>query len=73
MNVIDFDEQASHDYAQLRRSMELSGKNLQPMDLLIACHAHTLGAVLVTPDNAIAQIEGLQIEGLQIERLHHKS
>lgn len=70
VNVIDFDEQASHDYGQFCRSKELLGKNLQPMDLLIACHAHILGAVLVTADNAIARLKACR---LKIGRLHHKS
>ncbi len=62
VQVMDFDSQVSCSYGHFRREMELSGKNLQPLDLLIASHAHYLGAVLVTSDKAFAKIEGLRVE-----------
>lgn len=62
VQIIEFDEQTSSDYGGFRREMELSGKNLQPTALLIASHAHSFGAVLVTADKAFERIAGLAVE-----------
>lgn len=49
-------------YAEVRAEHERRGINLAPLDLMIAAHAHSLGAVLVTADRAFKQIQGLQCE-----------
>ena len=38
------------------------GRLLAPLDLLIAAHALSLGAVLVTNDKAFGMVDGLAIE-----------
>ncbi|HAL36637.1 MAG TPA: twitching motility protein PilT [Polaromonas sp.] len=38
------------------------GYSLGSLDLLIATHAHGIGAVLVTNDRAFAQLSDLQVE-----------
>jgi tRNA(fMet)-specific endonuclease VapC len=49
-------------YAQARAKLEQQGKTLAPLDLLIASHAESLGAVLVTNDRAFQMMGSLQVE-----------
>ncbi|MDR1890554.1 MAG: hypothetical protein LBQ81_14500 [Zoogloeaceae bacterium] len=42
--------------------MELQGKTLAPLNLLIAAHAKSLDAVLVTNDKAFRQLSDLRLE-----------
>jgi len=46
-------------YATLRARQEAAGKSISPFDLLIAAHAMTVGAVLVTNDKAFRYIPNL--------------
>ncbi len=48
-------------YATIRARMELQGKPLVPLDLLIAAHASDIGATLVTNDPAFGRIAGLRV------------
>lgn len=49
-------------FGALRAAMERSGKSLQPIDMLIAAHALSLGATLVTSDAAFRHVPGLIVE-----------
>ena len=49
-------------YGVARWRTTQSGKTIAPLDLLIATHALSIGAVLVTNDQAIAQFGGLQVQ-----------
>jgi tRNA(fMet)-specific endonuclease VapC len=49
-------------YGSMRAAMERSGKNLQPFDMLIAAHALSLGATLVTSDQAFRHVPDLAVE-----------
>lgn len=49
-------------YGVARADLESRGKHLSPLDLLIAAHALSVGAVLVTNDRAFAYVQGLEIE-----------
>lgn len=49
-------------YGKVRAHMELQGRVLGALDLLIATQALDIGAVLVSNDQALRQIEGLQLE-----------
>jgi tRNA(fMet)-specific endonuclease VapC len=53
---------AAQAYGAARLGMMKSGKTLAPLDLLIASHAISLDAILVTNDQAISQLEGLQVQ-----------
>ena len=54
--------QESGCFAVTRTKMELSGKSLQLHDMLIAAHALSLGATLVTSDAAFRHVPDLAIE-----------
>ena len=49
-------------YGDLRARLEASGIVLAPHDLLIAAHAMTLGATLVTDDQVFSRVPGLVVE-----------
>lgn len=49
-------------FGQTRAAMQRSGKSLQPLDMLIAAHALSLGATLVTSDQAFRHVPGLAVE-----------
>ena len=52
---------ASH-YAELRAQLESQGTPMSANDTLIAAHALTLNATLVSADAAFARVPGLQVE-----------
>ena len=49
-------------YGRLRAAIESEGRPIGNLDMMIAAHALTLGAVLVTHDRAFARITGLKTE-----------
>ena len=49
-------------YGRLRAKQEAMGKTLGPLDMQIAAHALSLGAVLVTNDKAFHHVSGLSVE-----------
>ena len=62
VDVLPWDERVAEHYAQARASLERQGRTLAPLDLLIASHAGSLGAVLVTNDQAFRLVAGLRLE-----------
>lgn len=48
-------------YGPLRAELTRIGKPLAPLDLMIAAHALTEGATLITADRAFAQVPGLAL------------
>ncbi len=62
VDVMPWDEGVAEHYAQVRASLERQGKTLAPLDLLIASHAESIGAVLVTNDQAFRLIGNLRVE-----------
>jgi tRNA(fMet)-specific endonuclease VapC len=48
VEVLDFPENASSHYAQIRAQLKKSGKMIGANDLFIAAHARSLGLTLVT-------------------------
>lgn len=59
---IAWNSTAAQSYGAVRLSTVQSGKTLAPLDLLIASHALSLGAILVTNDQAVHQMTGLQVQ-----------
>ena len=63
IKVMPFEAPAEHTYAEFRADLEKLGVPISGNDLLIAAHARTLGATLVT-DNVreFARIKSLKVE-----------
>ena len=62
VDVMPWDSAIVKNYGFIRAEMERQGKNLAPLDMLIAAHALSVDAVLVTNDKAFYQVGGLTIE-----------
>lgn len=59
LSVLPWDFAAAQSYGRLRRQLEVSGRSLEVEDMLIAAHAHALGAIFVTRDRDFGGIAGL--------------
>ena len=62
VEVLPWDSVAAECYGAKRAEMTLQGKVMAPLDLLIATHALSINAVLVTNDHAFRQMSSLLIE-----------
>lgn len=63
VQVLAFDVPADTEYGGIRAELEAAGKPIGPNDLLIAAHAHAMGAVLVTANTGeFTRISGLRVE-----------
>jgi tRNA(fMet)-specific endonuclease VapC len=61
--VVDFDFRAAEAYGQVRGGLEKAGATIGPLDMLIAAHAVSLEAVLVTNNVAeFGRVAGLRVE-----------
>jgi tRNA(fMet)-specific endonuclease VapC len=62
IDVLPWDSALAECYGTVRAEMARQGKILAPLDLLIATHALSTDAVLVTNDRAFGQVAGLHVE-----------
>lgn len=63
LDVVDFDQAAAEHAASIRADLERRGLKIGGMDVLIAGHARSLGAVLVTGNlREFSRVEGLRCE-----------
>lgn len=63
VDVLPWTREVACVYGDLRASCEASGVTLAPMDMMIAAHARTVGAILVTRDRAFGFIpNGLALQ-----------
>jgi tRNA(fMet)-specific endonuclease VapC len=63
INVLPFDVPADAEYGGIRSILEAAGKRIVGNDLLIAAHAYTTGATIVTANTEeFERIPGLNVE-----------
>lgn len=63
MEVLDFPDQASADYAKIRSDLKRRGAMIGANDLFIAAHARSLGLTLVTNNTReFGRVSHLNIE-----------
>jgi len=63
LQVVPFDERAARAYGPLRAELERQGRPIGPLDTLIAAHALSLGATLVTSNlQEFFRVPGLRVE-----------
>lgn len=62
VDVLPWDSAAANRYGPMRAELEREGRSLGPLDLMIAAHAMSVGAILVTNDHAFTQVSNLKIE-----------
>lgn len=54
---------AAHDFGEIRAALERAGRRIGPYDLLIAAHARSIGAVLVTSnEREFRRVPGLSVQ-----------
>jgi tRNA(fMet)-specific endonuclease VapC len=61
-DVLPWDRICARHYSTLRARLEAQGLQLAPIDTLIASHALSAGAILVTNDRAFGHVADLVIE-----------
>lgn len=66
VDVLPWDSNTAEHYGTVRANMASQGKILAPLDLLIATHALSVNAVLVTNDQTFSQVVNLRIEDWSI-------
>lgn len=62
VDVLPWESGTAECYGTVRADMARQGRMLAPLDLLIAAHALSVNAVLVTNDQAFHQMVGLHVE-----------
>jgi tRNA(fMet)-specific endonuclease VapC len=63
VDVLSWDSVAARSYATLRTQCEAGGTVLAALDMMIAAHALSVGATLVTRDRAFSRVpDGLRVE-----------
>ena len=61
--VLDFTQAAARSYGEIRADLERRGQTIGPLDLLIAAHALSLGAILVTGNvREFKRVKGLKVQ-----------
>ena len=59
IQVLPWGSEEAEAYGRVRAGLDKKGKSLGNMDMMIAAHAITTGATLVTTDRAFAQVDEL--------------
>lgn len=62
VNVMPWNREAAQHYGTTRAALSARGLTLAPLDLMIAAHALSVDATLVSNDRAFAQVNGLSLE-----------
>jgi len=61
IEICSWDSDVAQAHGALRANMEKAGVSLAPLDMMIAAHAHCVGATLVTNDAAFKRIQVLKV------------
>jgi len=65
--VLPFDEPADAAYGSIRMELEAAGLPIGPNDLLLAAHAHALGATVITANvGEFRRVRGLTVENWMV-------
>ena len=60
--LLDFGDAASRAYGEIRATLEKQGKTIGPLDLLIAAHARSIGATVLTGNyGEFKRVPGLKV------------
>ncbi len=63
LDVLDWDTSAADQYGKIRTGLEAQGTPIGAMDMLIAAHAKSIAAILVTNNQKpFTKVKGLKIE-----------
>lgn len=63
LEILAFDDAAADCYGQIRAALEIKGTPIGPLDMLIASHALSLNAAIVTNNvREFSRVEGLRVE-----------
>jgi tRNA(fMet)-specific endonuclease VapC len=63
LEVMDWNREAADEYALIRTKLEASGTPIGAMDMMIAAHAKSLHAIVVTNNQKhFSKVKGLKIE-----------
>jgi tRNA(fMet)-specific endonuclease VapC len=62
VDALPWDSDVAGCYGEMRARLTIQGKIIASLDLLIAAHAFSVGAILVSNDQAFRQIDGLTLE-----------
>ena len=69
LEIVPFDERAVWAYGELRVELERRGESIGALDTMIAAHALSLRAVLVTNNTReFSRVNGLQLENWAVQR-----
>jgi tRNA(fMet)-specific endonuclease VapC len=58
VEILPWTSEVAEAYGNLRAASEAAGISLDPLDMMIAAHARTVDAILVTRDRAFARLPG---------------
>ena len=58
VEILPWTQEVANVYGDLRARCELAGVTLAPMDMMIAAHAKSVGAILVTRDRTFSLVPG---------------
>lgn len=66
--VLDWPQAAAQSYADIRLDLEKRGKQIGAADLMIAAHAQTIGATVVTNNTKdFSRVKGLKVENWKLK------
>lgn len=69
LEILAFDDAAAESYGRIRAALETDGTPIGPLDTLIASHAVSANATIVTNNvREFSRVEGLRVENWMIER-----